>query len=72
MGNTFIDPQFETYGWRTYVQNRRGTSKITISKPVAIGAGLEKGIHLYCYVAKDKDNRPMVVVYLDGGPKGRR
>ena len=69
MGKNFIDSNFETFGWRTYVQNRRGTSKITISKPVAIGAGLEKGEHLYCYVARDKDDRAIVVVYLDGHPK---
>ena len=61
-----IDPKFESFGWRTYLQQRRGTSKITINKCVAIGAGLEKGQFLYCYLAKDKNGRSVVVVYLDG------
>lgn len=61
-----IDPKFETYGWKTLLQQRRGTSKITINKNVAVGAGLQKGQSLYCYLAKDREGRPMVVVYLDG------
>jgi len=66
-----IDPKFESFGWKTYLQQRRGTSKITINKCIAVGAGLEKGQFLYCYLAKDKNGRPMVVVYLDGRERGK-
>lgn len=66
-----MDCRLESFGWKSYLQQRRGTSKITISKLVAVGAGLEKGQFLYCYVAKDKKDRDIVVVYLDGKPRGK-
>ena len=59
----------ECFGWKTNLQKKRGTSKITINKIIAIGAGLEKGQVLYCYLARDKKERPMIVVYLDGRPR---
>lgn len=68
LGSNVVDTRLESFGWRTYVQDKRGTSKITINKNVAIGAGLSGGKHLYCYLAKDGD-RPMVLVYLDGKPR---
>lgn len=71
MGAGVVDPRLETFGWKTYLQNRRGTAKITINRNVAIGAGLEGGEFLYCYLAKDREGRPMVVVYLDGKPRSR-
>ena len=64
--SVIVDAAFESFGWKTYLQQRRGTSKITINKCVAVGAGLEKGQFLYCYLARDKAGRPVVVVYLDG------
>ena len=72
MGVEVVDPRLESFGWKTYLQNRRGTSKITINKLVAVGAGLEKGQFLYCYLAKDKSDRSIVVVYLDGKPREKR
>ena len=65
-----IDPKPECFGWKTYLQQRRGTSKITINKLVATGAGLRKGQFIYCYLAKDKNERPIVVIYLDGEERG--
>ena len=64
-----IDPKIESFGWKTNLQKRRGTSKITINKIIAIGAGLEKGQVLYCYLAKDKKDRQIIVTYLDGRPR---
>ena len=64
-----VDHQLECFGWKTNLQQKRGTSKITISKPVAIGAGLEKGQELYCYLGKDRKERPIMVVYLDRKPR---
>ena len=64
-----VDPRIETFGWKTYLQQRRGTTKITINKAVATGACLEKGEFLFCYLAKDKKDRSIVVVYLDGKPR---
>lgn len=72
MGDGLADCKLESIGWKTYLQQRRGTSKITINKLVAVGAGLEKGQFLYCYLAKDKKERQVVVVYLDGKPRGKQ
>ena len=66
-----IDPRIESFGWKTSVQQKRGSSKITINKIIAVGAGLEKGQAVYCYVAKDKKGRPMILVYLDGKPRSK-
>ncbi len=61
-----IDPNFETFGWKTHVRERRGSFKITINNLIAVGAGLKHGQPLYCYVAKDKDGRTLIVIYPDG------
>jgi len=68
--NHIVNPDFGFFGWTSPVQkNRRGTSRITLSKIVATGLGLESGQKLFCYVAKDGEGRPMMVVYLDGKPR---
>jgi len=61
--------KFHNIGWKSKVAQKRATLSISISKIVAIGCGLEKGQSLYCYLAKDKEERPLLLVYLDG--KGR-
>ena len=66
IGSRIIDPRIDSFGWKTYLQQRRGTSKITVNKLIATGVGLEKGQALYCYLAKDNSNRQIIVVYLDG------
>jgi len=58
--------KFQNIGWKSKVTQKRATLSISINKIVAIGCGLEKGQSLFCYLAKDKDERPLVVVYLDG------
>ena len=68
--NWIVNPDFGYFGWTSPVQkNRKGTSRITINKLVATGIGLETGRRLYCYVAQDKEKRPLMVVYLDGKPR---
>lgn len=68
--NWIVQPNFGFFGWTSQVQkNRKGTSRITINKLVATGLGLESGQKLFCYVAKDDLNRPLLVVYLDGQPR---
>ena len=67
--NTVINPKLEMFGWKTIAQEKRGSFKLTIHKNIAIGVGLSKGYPLYCYVAKDPEERPVFVVYLDGKPR---
>jgi hypothetical protein len=68
--NTIINPRLETFGWKTTAQEKRGSFKLTIHKNVAVGSGLSKGFPLYCYLAKDPQERPIIVVYLDSKPRG--
>ena len=49
---------------------KRATYSISINKLVAEGNCLEKGEELYCYLAEDTDERPIVVIYLDGKKRG--
>jgi len=68
--NWVVNPDFGFFGWTSVVQkNRKETSRITINKLVATGLRLESGQKLFCYVARDDGNRPLLVVYLDGRPR---
>lgn len=58
--------KFQNIGWKSKVAQKRATLSISINKIVAIGCCLEKGQILFCYLAKDKDDRPLMLVYLDG------
>jgi len=70
--NIIIDNDFETFGWVSKVQkNRRGTFRLTLNKFVALGCGIEKGQKLFCYLAKDRNNRSIIAIYLDGNPRNK-
>ena len=60
---------FENIGWTSKLAQKRATLSISINKLIAIGCCLEKGQTLYCYLAKDENNRPINVIYLDGKKK---
>lgn len=57
---------FQNIGWKSKIAQKRVTLSISINKLVAIGCGLEKGKSIYCYVANDEKNRPLMIAYLDG------
>tara|TARA_Y100000310_G_scaffold273335_1_gene288759 strand:- start:1075 stop:1293 length:219 start_codon:yes stop_codon:yes gene_type:complete len=61
--------KFQNLGWKSKIAQKRATFSISINKLVAIGCDLEKGQDLYCYLAKDKDDRGIIIVYLDGQKK---
>ena len=58
--------KFQNIGWKSKVAQKRATFGISISKVVAVGCGLEKGQNLFCYLAKDQSERPIIIAYLDG------
>lgn len=58
--------KFQNIGWKTKVAQKRATYSISINKLVAVGACLEKGQILYCYLAEDERKRPIIITYLDG------
>jgi predicted transcriptional regulator len=68
--DNIINPKFENFGWISRVQkNQRGTFRLTLNRMVALGCDLQRGQKLYCYLAKDSKNRPILVIYLDGKPR---
>ena len=60
---------FQHVGWKSKVMQKRATLSITINKSVSTGCCLGKGKELYCYLAEDEFNRPVMVTYLDGEEK---
>ena len=58
-------------GWKFKIMLKRAIFSISINKMVAIGCGLEKGNFVYFYLEKDNE-RPIMVVYLDGKSKNER
>lgn len=53
-------------GWKSKLMQKRATFSITINKAVAVGCNLQKGDIIYCYLAEDEENRPIMIAYLDG------
>ncbi len=60
-----MEVTFNDVGWTSKVAKKRSTFSISINKLVATGCCLEKGQALCCYLAKDGNKRPVMVVYLD-------
>jgi len=57
---------FQNIGWKSKVMQKKATFSISINKLVATGCSLEKAQTLYCYLAHDKNKRPIMITYLDG------
>jgi len=53
-------------GWKSKIALKRATFSISVNKLVAVGAGLQKGNELYCYLGKDDNERSVIIIYLDG------
>jgi hypothetical protein len=64
-----VDYDLDSFGWKTYLQQRRGTSKLTLNKIIVVGSGLKKGQVLYCYIGKAEQGRKVMITYLDGKPR---
>ena len=58
--------EFNDVGWKSKITQKRATFSISINKIVVIGSCLKKGQVLYSYLAKDKNNRSVIITYLDG------
>ena len=68
--NVVSDSVSGTLGWKTNIGKERNYFNLKIHKIIAKGIGLRKNSIVYCYLCRDKNNRPMFVAYLDG--KSRR
>lgn len=63
--------KFKGIGWISKIQKRKHTFFISISKLIAIGNMLDSKEKVYSYLAK-KDDRDVIVIYLDGKPKCKK
>lgn len=61
--------RYEAFSWDALLKIRRGTSKLLIHKRVVSGFGLQPDVRLHNYIASTSDNRPVLVVFLDGKPR---
>ncbi len=72
-GNGFIiqkiQPKPSWFGWKAKLQKNGYNYRITINNFVVEGAGKKPGDEIFGYLMEDKNNRPIVVFYLDGRRK---
>jgi hypothetical protein len=54
-------------GWKSYFQIKRGTTRVSIKKDVAVGLALRKGQPTFGYLGKEiESNRSIIVFFTDG------
>lgn len=56
---------FQDIGWKSKVAQKRATFSISINKLIIIGNNIQKGQTLFSYLAKDDNNRSVIIIYLD-------
>ncbi|MFC1564087.1 hypothetical protein ACFL6G_04080 [candidate division KSB1 bacterium] len=64
-----LEPKY--IGWTSKVQKKKCTFFISLSKLVVLGACINIGKPLFCYLYQDKNKRPVGLIYLDGKPKDK-
>ena len=59
--------EIEGIGWKSYFQIKRGTTRVSIKKEVAIGLALRKGQPTFAYLTRClTTNRPVILFFPDG------
>jgi hypothetical protein len=53
------------FGWRSRLQQRKGTYYIALDKKIIRGLALNRGDSLLAYLGEDERERPLIVVFLD-------
>ena len=67
MSDRILAVDLEGIGWKSYFQIKRGTTRVSIKKDVAVGLALRKGQPTFGYLGRDlNSNRPVLVFYPDG------
>ena len=57
----------EGIGWKSSFQIRRGTTRVSVKKDVAIGLALRKSQPTFGYLGRCLDsNRPVLIFFADG------
>jgi hypothetical protein len=54
-------------GWKSSFQIKRGTTRVSLKKDVAVGLAIRKGEPTFGYLGRClNSNRPIIVFYPDG------
>lgn len=65
--NRILPIAFDGVGWKSFYQIKRGTTRVSIKKDIAIGLTLRKGQPAFGYLGKDlNSNRPVIIFFPDG------
>lgn len=67
MAQRFIIIDLDGIGWKSYYQIKRGTTRVSIKKEVAVGLALRKGQPAFGYLGVElNSNRKIIVFFPDG------
>ena len=67
MVNRLLTLDLDGIGWKSYFQVKRGTTRVSIKKEVAVGLALRKSAPTFAYLARDiASNRRIILFYPDG------
>lgn len=65
-----LSVELDNRGWKSYFQIKRGTTKVSVKKDVAVGLALHKGQQTFGYLGRElNSNRPVIIFFAD--EKGR-
>ena len=67
MARHILTLDLQGIGWKSSSQIKRGTTRVSIKKEIAIGLALKKGQAIFGYLTRCLDsNRHVLVFYPDG------
>ena len=61
--------RFDSFCYDSLLKQRKGTSKILLHKRIVTDLGLQPDTKIWCHLAGDSRGRPVMICYLDGGPR---
>ena len=67
MRQRILTIDLEGVGWKSSWQIKRGTTRVSLKKDVAVGLALRKGQATFGYLGRClNSNRPVIIFYPDG------
>lgn len=66
MNHRILTVDLEGIGWKSYFQIKRGTTRISVKKDVAVGLALRKGQPTFGYLGRElNSNRSVIIFFAD-------
>jgi hypothetical protein len=67
MRNRILTIDLDGVGWKSSFQQKRGTTRVSLKKDVAVGLAVRKGQATFGYLGRClNSNRPVIIFYPDG------